>query len=548
MFTTKSQRAQNRFSLRNPLTGLLSVLCVFVVNSSLLAQEEKLSILPGAFELKGPAARQTLVVERVHGGQFSGPAEGAALVSSDSGVIRIEQSVAIPVGNGKATITAKSGALEAMATVTVTEMEKPFERSFRNQVQPVLARFGCSSGACHGAAAGKNGFKLSLRGYDDEGDYLAITRHAQARRINLSDPGRSLVLLKPTSAVPHKGGVRFEPGSREYSVIAEWLAAGAMGPSKDDPRIDRIEVVPPRVVLKPGVEQQILVRAHFSDGSIFDATPWAKYTWSDSSVAVADETGRVRVTGNGEGAVTAWYLSKIAIATVSVPYPNDVPSETFAKAERPNFIDDLVLEKLKSLSLPPSPRCSDGEFIRRAFIDTIGVLPTPEEVRKFIADTAPEKRDRLIESLLARPEFVDYWTYKWSDLLLVTSKRLQAPTMWAYHTWIRNQIAANTPWDQIARKIVTASGGTIENGAASFYFLHDDPAKQAEVVSQTFLGMSIESSESKPRLKSLKSRARTRLTGRATNQPTNAPGRKKRPHKAHCSIAFSANSRLPLRA
>ena len=380
----------------------------------------------------------------------------------------------------------------AIASAQEEKADKSSAPSFRNQVQPILARFGCSSGACHGAAAGKNGFKLSLRGYDDDGDYLAITRHAQGRRINLADPGRSLLLLKPTGAVPHKGGVRFEPRSREYSVIAEWLAAGAPGPQKDDPRIDHIEVVPPRVVLKNGAEQQISVRAHFSDGSIVDATPWAKYTWSDSSVAVADENGRVRVTGNGEGAITAWYLSKIAIATVSVPYANDVPAETFAKAERRNFVDDLVLEKLKSLNLPPSSRCGDGEFLRRAFIDTIGVLPKPEETRPFVADPSPDKRDRLIEALLARPEFVDYWTYKWSDLLLVTSKRLQAPTMWAYHTWIRNRIAANTPWDQVARSVVTASGGTIENGAASFYLLHDDPAKQAEVVSQTFLGMSIQ--------------------------------------------------------
>jgi hypothetical protein len=371
-------------------------------------------------------------------------------------------------------------------------MDRPFEHSFRNQVQPVLARFGCSSGACHGAAAGKAGFKLSLRGYDDEGDWLTLTRHAQGRRIHLADPGRSLALLKPTGAVPHKGGVRFDPGSREYAVIAEWIAAGAPGPRKDDPRIDRIEIVPPRVVLRPGMEQQIVVRAHFNDGSVFDATPWAKYTYSDSSVAIVDDTGRAKVNGNGEGAITAWYLSKIAIATVSVPYANELPPETFTQADRRNFIDDQVLEKLRSLNLPPSPRCTDGEFIRRASIDTIGVLPTAGETRAFLADPAADKRDRLVDALLARPEYVDYWTYRWSDLFLVTSRRLPAPAMWAYHTWIRNQVAANVPWDQVARKVVTATGGTIENGAACFYLLHDEPANMAEVVSQTFLGMSIQ--------------------------------------------------------
>jgi hypothetical protein len=452
---------------------------------ALATQDDKFVFLPDQFELKGPAARQTIVFERVRDGTFLGPVTDAPFVSSDPSVVRIEKGIAIPVGNGRAIITSCATA----AHVTVTDMDKPFDHSFRNQVQPVLARFGCSSGACHGAAAGKAGFKLSLRGYDDEGDYLTMTRHAQGRRVNLADPGRSLILMKPTVAVPHKGGLRFEPSSREYAVIAEWIAAGAPGPRKDDPRIERIEVIPPRVVLKPGVEQQIIVRAHFNDGSVFDATPWTKYTYSDSSVAIVDETGRVKVNGNGEGAITAWYLSKIAIATVSVPYANQVPPETFAKADRRNFIDDQVLEKLRSLNLPPSARCTDSEFIRRAFVDTIGVLPTAEETRAFLADPA---RDRLIEALLARPEFVDYWTYKWSDLLLVTSRRLQAPTMWAYHTWIRNQVAANVPWDQVARKIVTATGGTIENGAASFYLLHEDPAKQAEVVSQTFLGMSIQ--------------------------------------------------------
>jgi hypothetical protein len=242
-------------------------------------------------------------------------------------------------------------------------------------------------------------------------------------------------------------------------------------------------------VLTPGAEQQILVRAHFSDGSIQDATPWAKYTASDSTVAVPDDEGRIKVTGNGEGSITAWYLSKIAVATVTVPYANDLAADTFMKAARRNFIDELTLAKLKELNLPPSPRAKDAEFLRRAYLDTIGVLPTVEETRAFLA--APD-RDKLIEALLGRPEFVDYWTHRWGDLLLVSSKRLPAPLMWAYHAWIRNQVAANTPWDRFARQIVTARGGTIENGAGGFFVLQDDPTEMAETVSQAFLGMSIQ--------------------------------------------------------
>ncbi|HYE98727.1 MAG TPA: DUF1549 and DUF1553 domain-containing protein, partial [Planctomycetota bacterium] len=224
----------------------------------------------------------------------------------------------------------------------------------------------------------------------------------------------------------------------------------------------------------------------------FDATPWAKYTGSDSTVAVPDDLGHVKVAGHGEGAVTAWYLQMIAVASVTVPYPAETAPEVFARAPRTNFIDDLVLEKLRELRLPPSPPCTDAEFLRRAHLDTIGVLPTADEARAFLADARPDKRDRLIESLLARPEFVDYWAYKWSDLLLVSTRTLARPTMWAYYTWIRNRVAANTPWDRMVRELVTASGGTIENGAASFYLLHDDPTEMAETVSQAFLGMSIQ--------------------------------------------------------
>ena len=450
-------------------------------------------LLPTEFTLYGPASRQTLLLESRRDGLFTGALrEGVTFTSSDPRIVRIAGGVAIPAGDGTATITASSPEGSATAKVVVGDMDKPFAHSFRNHVQPIFARFGCSSGACHGAAAGKSGFKLSLRGYDDEGDYATMTRHALGRRINLEDPGRSLLLLKPTGAVPHKGGVRFGTDSREYAVLSEWIAAGAPGPWAEDPRIDHIDIVPPHVVLKPGAEQQILVRAHFTDGTVRDATPWAKYTGSDSSVAVPDEEGRVKVTGNGEGAITAWFLSKIAVATVTVPYGEPVPAEVYTRAPRRNFIDDLTLAKLQELRLPPSPPAGDSEFLRRAFLDTIGVLPTVAETRAFLSDPAPDKRDRAIDALLARPEFVDYWTHRWGDLLLVSSKRLPAPTMWAYHAWIRNQVAANAPWDRFVRQVVTARGGTIENGAGSFFILQDDPTEMAETTSQAFLGMSIQ--------------------------------------------------------
>jgi len=384
--------------------------------------------------------------------------------------------------------------------------------SFRNHVQPVLAKAGCNAGACHGAAAGQGGFKLSLRGYDDEGDWQAITRNALGRRIVPADPARSLFLLKPTAAVPHKGGQRFAVDSLEYQILSGWIAAGAPPPKPDDARIQRLEVSPEHATLPPGATQPLTVRAHFSDGQVLDVTRWVKFADANAAVTTVDDHGNVRVMGFGEGAITAWYLSRIAIATITVPHTNSVSPEVFATAPRRNFIDQLVLAKLRELNLPPSPRCTDAEFIRRAFLDTIGVLPTAAEVRAFLADTenaAPRagtspaagrnesaparfaRRDRLIESLLQRPEYVDYWSYKWSDLLLVNSEKLRPPAMWSYYHWIRNHVAANTPWDRFVRQLITAKGSTLENGAANFYALHEDPPNLAETTSQAFLGMSI---------------------------------------------------------
>lgn len=365
------------------------------------------------------------------------------------------------------------------------------EVSFRNQVQPILARYGCSSGACHGAAAGQGGFRLSLRGYDDMGDYLSITRSAQGRRITLEDPSRSLLLMKATKAIPHKGGEKIKVDWPEYQILAQWIAQGAPGPEESDPRIQRIEVSPAHVTLKGGQTQPIKVTAFFNNGKSEDVTRWAKYTAGNTSVATVDDDGQVKVVGHGEGTVTAWYLSQLAIATITVPYEQDVLAKAFEAFQPRNLIDERVKEKLVELNIPPSGRCTDAEFIRRAFLDTIGVLPTPEETRAFLADTKADKRDRLIQHLLQRPEFVDFWSYKWSDLLLVSSDKLPVQPMWSYYQWIRRNVELNTPWDAMVRDLLTSTGSTLENGAGNFFTLHDEPTRLAETVSTAFLGMSI---------------------------------------------------------
>ncbi len=466
--------------------------------------EDSLAVFPAKFELNGPQARQRLLVESTAPfGSKLGPkrlavgqvTEGVTFATSDPAVVRIEDGHAVAAGNGTAVVTAAAGGRIASAEVTVRGVDAPFRWSFRVHVQSVLTKAGCNSGACHGAAAGKNGFKLSLRGYDPVGDHSVLTRHARGRRVNLSDPARSLLVMKPTLAAPHKGGQRVEVDSIEYRVLSEWVAAGAPPPSPDDATVDRLEVFPPQAVLKPGAAEQLSVRAFFSDGRSEEVTRWVLFTATDGAVAQVDERGRVQVMGHGESAITAWYQSRIVVATITAPFAQEVPAENFApifaSATPRNFIDEHVLAKLQSLNLPPSPPAGDSEFLRRAFLDTIGVLPTADETRAFLSDPSPQKRDKLIEMLLGRPEFVDYWAYKWSDLFLVSSEKLRPPAMWAYYDWIRRQVAANAPWDRMARAIVTSQGSTLENGAANFFTLHQDPQSMAETVSQAFLAMSI---------------------------------------------------------
>jgi len=377
------------------------------------------------------------------------------------------------------------------AEPAITAAHETAEPSFRNHVQPVLTKMGCNMGACHGAAAGKNGFVLSLRGYNDEADFLAITRGASGRRIVPSDPGRSLLLLKATGVVPHKGGKRFEPTSPEHRLLADWIAAGAPGPKDADARMTRIQVLPEHSTLKPGATQALTVRATFSDGRVEDVTRWAKFTAANAQVVNVDDAGVATVQGFGEGPVSAWYLSQMAVASITSPFTNGVPAAVFAEVRKRNFIDEQVTAKLQELDLPPSPPATDGEFLRRAHLDTIGMLPSAEQVRAFLDDVGPDKRDRAIERLLASPEFVDYWTYKWSDLLLVNSAKLPPRAARAYHAWIRQNVEAGTPWDVMVRDLVTAQGSTLEHGAGNFFILHDDPRLMAETTTQAFLGMSV---------------------------------------------------------
>ena len=472
------------------LISSAAVLCGLL---SAQAPPSGLRVLPGDVVLRGPRAYQKLVVQASYpDGRQKDVTSSARLAAADPGIATLEAGAVLrPAGDGATTVTATLGARRASIRVTVQGARETPAPSFRNHVLPVMTKVGCNSGACHGALAGKNGFKLTLRGYDPDVDYQVLTREAIGRRVSLIEPARSLMLLKPTAAVAHGGGRRFDAGSPEYNILAEWIASGASPPADSDPRIQAVEIFPSSAWLEPGAEQQLLLRARYSDGHTEDVTRWAKFSSTDAGVASVDDLGKVKMVGSGEAAVTVWYQSQVGFARLGVAHPNQIAEEVFRASPRNNFIDDLVIQKLAALRIPPSGSADDSTFIRRAFLDAMGILPTPDEVERFLADPDPAKRAKLIDHILGREESVDYWAYKWSDLLLVSSRRLRSNAMWSYYNWIRASVANDKPWDQFVREIFVSSGNSRENGALNYFVLHKNTIDLTENVTEAFLGLKI---------------------------------------------------------
>lgn len=457
------------------------------------AQGSELVLLPANARLDGSRARQRFLAEVRDRGMFVGDRSGEVAYATDRpDVVTVGRDGTVsPVGDGTATLTASAAGMKAEATVTVRNFGRDAEWSFKNDVLPVFTKTGCNSGACHGAAAGKNGFRLTLRGYAPEVDYDALSRQTLARRVVKTAPEESLMLLKPTGAVEHGGGVRFAVDSPEYRVLAGWIGAGMPRPRDDDLAVIKVVSFPDAVTLAPGDRQQVTVQATYSDGRVEDVTRWAKFGSTDETVAKVDDAGRLKVEGRGEAAVTVWFSSLVARTTVTSPYATPVAEALFASAPRNNPVDDKNLAKLRSLNLPPSPDAGDAAFLRRAYLDATGTLPPVEQVEAFLADKSAGKRLALVDRLLGSSEYVDYWAYKWSDLLLVSSKKLPAPAMWSFYQFVRKSVADNLPWDQFARRVVTARGSTLQDGAGNYFVLHRDPIDLTESASMAFLGMSL---------------------------------------------------------
>jgi hypothetical protein len=371
--------------------------------------------------------------------------------------------------------------------------------SFLNEVVPLLTKAGCNQGSCHGKGVGQNGFRLSLRGYAPDQDYRSLTREFDGRRIHPGKPEESLILLKATAQTPHEGGRIFSLGSPEYNLLLAWIKAGFPGPNKNDPRVTRLELSPPSRVLHLGDEVQLTATATFSDGARKNVTWLTKFDSNDAAYLEVSPAGKVKALRQAAVAVRAMFQVEVAVATFDMPFDSPVDPKRFHTKN--NFIDDHAFAKLQQLRIEPSELCTDSEFIRRAALDACGLLPSPDEVKAFLADADPKKREKLVDALLARSEFTDYWALQLGDLFQNRKERDHdvrgVKGVRQFHVWLREQVAANRPWDALARDVIAASGSNTQNPAVGYYIVTVGERRDAEnsevgeSVAQALLGTRI---------------------------------------------------------
>ena len=378
-----------------------------------------------------------------------------------------------------------------LATASSAAAQVQRRYNFENDIVPILSKFGCNASGCHGKAEGQNGFKLSVFGFDPEQDYRALTMEGRGRRLFPASPQNSLLLLKANGGIPHGGGVRIDPDRPEHQTLVDWIAAGATFGSPDDPKVIAIEVTPQEGQLAMRATRTLSVEATWSDGRKMDVTRLATYQSNNDALATVDEEGQVTIgEAAGDVAVMATYLGQVDLFRAIVP--RDQTIENYPRVAEANFIDGPIHAKLKKLNIVPSGPCDDATYLRRVYLDLLGTLPTAKEARRFLADNGNDKRTRLVDELLERPEYADYWALKWADLLRVDRLQLGHKRAYLYYKWIRDSFAANTPLDQFASELVAAEGPVTDSPAAQFYSVVSKPNELASTVSQVFLGVRIE--------------------------------------------------------
>ncbi|HYF01239.1 MAG TPA: DUF1549 domain-containing protein, partial [Planctomycetota bacterium] len=467
------------------LTVLLALLC----------SGDDLRVYPAEIELSTSRDRQSFVVQRVRPDGVTLDVTAEAKVElADPAVARREGNVLYPAKDGRTEMTVAYDGRSVKVPVAVKGAAEERPIRFTLDVMPIFMRAGCNSGACHGAARGKDGFMLSLFGYDPDGDHFRLTRQQPGRRVSVALADECLLVEKSVGAVQHTGGERFKRGSELHATIVRWLEAGAPADPPDTPRPVGLEIMPDRVVLEgEGASQRVTVRAKYSDGTDRDVTSLALFMSSNDPTAKIDEAGRVTAGRRGEAYVFARFATFTEGAQVLVVPKGSAAAPPAVPAA--NYIDELVFAKLRKLRMLPSEICSDETFLRRVTLDIVGLLPAREDVERFLADPSPDKRARKVDELLSRKEFVELWVMKWAELLQIRSDnqgRMSYKATVNYFNWLQEKIAANVPFDQMVRELLSATGGAFQNPATNFYNVERDTLKLAENVAQVFMGMRIQ--------------------------------------------------------
>jgi hypothetical protein len=469
-----------------------------------LVKLQSLSILPEKVSLTGAdRVQQLLITGRTDDGGLRDVTAHARFQLSDPRVARVrEGGVVIPLANGTTTMTAQVDEKSIACAITVQGMDQEQPINFANDIVPLFTKASCNTGECHGKSGGQNGFRLSLLGFEPRVDYEAIARESHGRRIFLAAPEHSLLLRKPTGMLPHGGAKRVEPGSPEYRLLTRWIRSGAPYGKADDPHIERISLAPEHRLMGRRSQQQLLVTAHFSDGSSQDVTHRAEYFSNDEALTAAGKTGLIQTFDvPGEASVMVRYLGHVAVFRATVPAGTTLPP--FPPPS--NFIDQHVFAKLQQLGIPPSELCTDSEFLRRVTIDITGTLPTPAEVERFLADRDPAKRARWVDELLNRPAYASYFALKWGDILKnrwgtisgnpKASMAVAVARTASFHGWIRDGLRENKPYDRFVRELLTARGETAGPDSTppiAWYTQVRTAQEVADDVAQVFLGTQIQ--------------------------------------------------------
>jgi hypothetical protein len=477
---------------------------VLLSAGALRADSNGLTVTPARFELAGMhEGRQLLVSGTGSDHRPHDLTNQARYRVQPAGVVHVTlQGFVRPVGKGEATITIEADGQTRTVHATVADYDETRPLHFANDIVPLLTRYGCNAGGCHGKASGQNGFKLSLFGFDPAFDYNAIVKEARGRRVFPAAPDRSLFLMKPTGLVPHGGGRRITPDSEAYRTLRRWIVQGMPVGDARAPTLARLEVVPAERILDRHSRQQIAVLAHYSDGGVRDVTREAQFQSNETVVAAIDDDGVVRTLDlAGEAAIMARYQGQVSVFRVTVPLGRPIPAlgrglPTAPRYDFPaaNYIDELTLAKWKRLGIVPSALCTDGEFIRRVYLDLCGKLPPPDEVRAFLADRRPDKRARLIDRCLDDKDYAAYFALRWGSILRNSQLAGAEQAAYAFHEWLKDMIGRNRPYDEFVRGIVAASGEWQEAPAVNWFWqMRDDQLHQPVAdTAQVFLGLRLQ--------------------------------------------------------